>query len=185
MKRTYCEANKERIKAWREANKERIKAYREANREEIRKQRREHYYANREEILERNRAWNRDNKERVRERRSAWNRDNKERIRAYTNEPANKDRARNRHYLANYGISLAEYERILMDQGGTCACCGKPPPASGRRKRLAVDHCHTTGKVRGLLCDGCNTGIGSLGDTIPGLNRAIKYLENTQLKEAK
>lgn len=64
------------------------------------------------------------------------------------------------------------YQRLLIEQGGTCAICGTPPAA----KRLAIDHCHDTGEIRGLLCAGCNLAIGRLGDNAEGVQRALDYL---------
>jgi len=59
---------------------------------------------------------------------------------------------RNEYLIRRYGITSTEYEKILTSQGGTCAICGRNP----RTRRLAVDHDHRTGKVRGLLCWTCN-----------------------------
>jgi hypothetical protein len=75
-----------------------------------------------------------------------------------------------------YGISMQEFHELLEYQNGGCAVCGKPIEAV--RRRMNVDHCHETGQVRGILCTGCNTGIGHLGDTVEGLQRAIEYLKN-------
>lgn len=75
-----------------------------------------------------------------------------------------------------YGISLNEFEGLLQYQEGCCAICKKPIDALNRRAN--IDHCHQTGEVRGLLCTGCNTSLGRLGDTIEGLRRALDYLEN-------
>lgn len=77
-----------------------------------------------------------------------------------------------------YGITTAGYEALLAAQGGRCACCGTTSNRSG--KRLAVDHDHETGAIRGIICHSCNTGIGSLGDTAEGLRRALNYLERVQ-----
>ena len=71
-----------------------------------------------------------------------------------------------------YGITVQEYDKMLKKQKGKCAICGKKPD----KIRLAVDHCHRTGKVRGLLCNSCNLGIGKLGDTIDRLKKVINYL---------
>jgi len=73
-----------------------------------------------------------------------------------------------------YGLTLEQYNQMLIDQGGGCAICGKSPKPD---KVLFVDHNHSTGKIRGLLCAGCNNGLGFLGDTSDGLRRAIQYLE--------
>lgn len=75
-----------------------------------------------------------------------------------------------------YGISLEEFKGLLRHQGGGCAICGKPIEAI--RRRMNVDHCHETGEVRGILCTGCNTGLGHLGDNIEGLQKALAYLAN-------
>ena len=75
----------------------------------------------------------------------------------------------------SYGISTSQYESMLSAQGGVCAICGSPP----QKKRLAVDHCHTSGKVRGLLCDKCNRGIGMFMDRPELLDKAAVYLIHT------
>jgi hypothetical protein len=72
-----------------------------------------------------------------------------------------------------FGVTLEEYERLLVLQDGVCAIC-KRPCSSGRR--LAVDHCHKTGMIRGLLCKACNTAIGFLDDSTHLLDRAMSYL---------
>ena len=77
-----------------------------------------------------------------------------------------------------YGITLAEYDALLAAQHGVCAICGEPPsnnPKHWGGKKLAVDHCHDTGKVRGLLCNGCNTAIGHLAAESVALS-AARYL---------
>lgn len=68
---------------------------------------------------------------------------------------------------------LADYEAQLAKQGGKCAICFKPP--SGK-KILGIDHCHKRGKVRGLLCDRCNTGLGLFLDDPANLRMALYYL---------
>lgn len=74
-----------------------------------------------------------------------------------------------------YGISVAEYDAMLDSQNGVCAICEQPEPVPGRR--LAVDHCHTTDIVRGLLCSTCNWLIGSAKDRPQTLRAAADYLE--------
>lgn len=75
-----------------------------------------------------------------------------------------------------YGISFNEYQRQLEAQKGVCAICGEPEPTKGRS--LAVDHCHATGAVRGLLCRPCNTSLGQMRDRPNLLRAAASYLEN-------
>ena len=71
-------------------------------------------------------------------------------------------------------IKLPQYEELLRTQGGVCAGCLTAPTDA---LRLAVDHDHTTGEVRGLLCRGCNTGLGQLRDDVVRLRRLADYLE--------
>lgn len=72
-----------------------------------------------------------------------------------------------------YGLEPGEYDRILERQGGGCAICKQP---CARERRLSVDHCHSTGRVRGLLCQNCNAAIGMFKDDTALLFRAIDYL---------
>lgn len=80
-----------------------------------------------------------------------------------------------------YGLSRDDYDRMLAEQGGKCAICARPEtakhPRSGEPRSLAIDHCHTGGHVRALLCSKCNTGIGSFEDDPARLRAAIEYLE--------
>lgn len=77
-----------------------------------------------------------------------------------------------------YGITLADYERMRDEQGGLCAICRQPETAKRRGvvMRLAVDHCHDTGKVRGLLCSSCNNGLGRFRSNPEVLESAARYL---------
>jgi hypothetical protein len=80
--------------------------------------------------------------------------------------------------VARYGITLEEFEKILAEQGGVCAVCGETESdvQYGRLRPLSVDHDHVTGKIRGLLCNSCNRGIGLLGDNVTRLEQAVYYL---------
>ena len=72
-----------------------------------------------------------------------------------------------------YGIEPEEYLMMHEDQQGMCAICGEKP---NTKRGLHLDHCHDTGIVRGLLCHGCNTGLGSFQDDPERLSKAIDYL---------
>ena len=80
-----------------------------------------------------------------------------------------------------YGISDDDFHALRKEQNGKCAICdcdlGLGDKTVSRRQTVAVDHCHKTGAVRGLLCNCCNSGLGSLGDSVKRLKRAIQYLE--------
>ena len=84
-----------------------------------------------------------------------------------------KQRSHELMVTKTYGIEAGEYERRYRAQGGRCAIC---QVATGASKRLAVDHDHKTGKVRGLLCSPCNRFIGRLRDSPEAFLRAHKYL---------
>jgi Recombination endonuclease VII len=96
----------------------------------------------------------------------------------------NRDRYRDRAFQEKYGITIADYRRMEQEQDGKCAICGKPETAerNGKPRILAVDHCHDTGKVRGLLCGKCNPMIGYADHSIVTLERAIDYLRRTDPK---
>ena len=80
--------------------------------------------------------------------------------------------------LRQYGLSIEEWEIIFDKQNGVCAICNLPETVidKGTKRRLAVDHCHSTGKVRGLLCTKCNRAIGLLNDNPEILDKASAYL---------
>lgn len=101
------------------------------------------------------------------------------RLRAYAKNRANPEavarRQRNnrRYNWRAQGINENEAEQRLAAFGGTCECCGSPQPGL---RGWCVDHDHTNGAVRGILCTGCNVGIGALGDTEAGVQLALEYL---------
>ena len=82
--------------------------------------------------------------------------------------------------MRNFGLTKATYDRMLADQGGGCAICGKEfgMIRAGKRLRLAVDHDHLTGAVRGILCADCNRGIGMFKDDPRLLQAAVDYISN-------
>lgn len=83
--------------------------------------------------------------------------------------------------MKNFGIALEQYEQMLKEQNGVCAICGREETMqynNGRIKQLAVDHDHKTGRVRGLLCNSCNRGLGLFMDSQLYLENAKKYLKD-------
>jgi hypothetical protein len=79
------------------------------------------------------------------------------------------------HMKRKYGMTFKKYEQMLSDQSGLCAICASPPP-DHHKKRLNIDHCHSSGRVRGLLCDACNRALGLFKDDPDVLLKAISYL---------
>jgi hypothetical protein len=78
-------------------------------------------------------------------------------------------------WLQVYDLTEAQYDAFLTKQGGLCAICPRPLVRMG--PHTCIDHCHKTGRVRGLLCRPCNVGIGNLQDDPVLLRKAIEYLE--------
>lgn len=101
----------------------------------------------------------------------------------YKNNP---DKAKEQR-LRRYGITLQQYNQMREDQDYCCAICGRHEEAveQGRsvssNTSLCVDHCHTTDKVRGLLCTNCNTMIGKSKDNVFVLESAITYLKENNV----
>lgn len=83
-----------------------------------------------------------------------------------------------------WGLTLEDFDRMLEEQGGCCAICRRAErsidPRTGAVRRLAVDHCHSTNKIRGLLCSHCNRALGLLRDDPGLLQKAIDYLKENQ-----
>ena len=90
----------------------------------------------------------------------------------YKSDP---DCNRRNNYKKRYGITVDDYNSMLEEQGHRCAICKAESPDK-RCVRFHVDHCHTTGKVRGLLCNNCNIGLGKFQDNPQFLIEAAKYL---------
>jgi len=84
-----------------------------------------------------------------------------------------------RHYYLKYkyGITEDQYNEMLESQGNKCAICKSKETKDKKRHRFMVDHCHSTGVVRGLLCSSCNKAIGLLHDSPDILQSAICYLQ--------
>jgi len=152
------------IKEYREKNKEKIairaKEYKEENSEEIKKYRRRYRKVMGVEIAEYSKNYGKN-------------------IR--NNNP---DKAKDQHLKYGYGITIKEYKALLDNQNGLCAICLEEEKhkdkRTGKIRSLAVDHDHTTGRVRGLLCSRCNRALGSFGDSIEILLRASKYLKRSK-----
>ncbi len=89
------------------------------------------------------------------------------------------ERVRNERLKTMYGIGNAEYDAFLLSQNGQCAICFTTV-SNTRCSKFSVDHCHSTKKVRGLLCQKCNMGLGNFKDSIQNLERAIEYLRPHQ-----
>jgi hypothetical protein len=104
-----------------------------------------------------------------------------EKRKAYMREHYKTHKKDHRHWSwkyslkKNYGMTVEQYDALLLAQDGRCAICGTDKPYKNKDK-LCVDHDHITGIVRGLLCDRCNGLLGNAFDSVATLEKAIKYL---------
>lgn len=87
---------------------------------------------------------------------------------------------RSQRLKSRYGITTEEWQALFIKQKGKCAICKRLPRKvrEDRRFPLVVDHCHDTGRVRGLLCDSCNVSLGRLGDNEDALTLVLEYVRN-------
>jgi len=153
QERVHRNNNKEKINAyvreWKSEHKDSVKAGHKKYREN-----------NADTLLSKHREYNSNNREKI-------NLNN--RIYNYTHP----DSKMSTHLTNRYKITKTEYDNMFSLQNGVCAICGN----TGGKKRLCVDHNHITGKIRGLLCDGCNVGIGRLKDSVSLVEKALDYLK--------
>jgi hypothetical protein len=134
---------------------------------------------------ERTAEWKKANPDKVRNRKAAWVEQNREKVTAYNiaymsdymkTEAYSESKHRSR--IKRYQITDADFNAMWEAQDGCCAICKVKLQPRGRSKHsAAIDHNHKTSVVRGILCRGCNHGIGSLGDSPSVLIAAARYLE--------
>ena len=122
---------------------------------------------------------------RLREREKAYRKKNRDKIREWSKvwEKAHYKERRNQRIKRVYGIDETIYDNLFKVQAGVCAICKQAEHRkhrAGKVVKLAIDHCHKTKKVRGLLCSRCNNGIGAFEDDINLFTMAIEYLKNNQ-----
>lgn len=142
------------------------KAWREANKERLREQRRRKREARSVEQIEKDRAYQRAWKEAHPSKSAEYSRTQKSR-----HGDRLKKQARVQHRKRLYGLSDEAYKALLERQNNCCALCGYP-----LGKNPCVDHCHITGKVRGLLHHKCNSGLGMFDDSLKKVAAAFEYL---------
>jgi len=123
---------------------------------------------------DRNGKWAKENRIVNLENAKKWNRENREKYNLNKSRSAKKNPhvCKNIQLKNKFGITLEQYNEMLESQGGVCAICKQ---SCGTGKSLAVDHCHKTKKIRGLLCQHCNTGFGQFRENREYLISAIAY----------
>lgn len=161
--KAYYEKNKGRLL---EAQRKRSPEYYQRTKEAAKVRAQKWKEANPERIKELQRLHSEKNRDVVRLRSKNWYLNNKERASANAREVK----------LRSYGMTNDAYQSMLEGQGHRCAICGAREAMEGKNLRMYVDHCHKTGKVRGLLCQQCNVGIGTFKDDPKLLMKAADYL---------
>lgn len=148
--------------------------------ERARATRRRYREAHREERRAAGRLYRERHRDEIATKREA----HREELRAYARQYGQAHRARfaDLKLQAKYGISQADYDRQLAEQGGVCAICRRPEHRvrAGQLLALAVDHDHGSARVRGLLCADCNRGVGIFGDDPARLKAAADYLARAE-----
>ncbi len=143
----------------RECNNSRSRAYRMKNKDAC--ARRVEQYSASAEGQETRRKWYQKHKCRI-----------SQQSKEYRKTEAGRRETRRAHLKTLYGITLEQHEQMYMGQNGCCRICGEAIPYS----KIYTDHDHKTDSVRGLLCHGCNSGLGYFRDSLKNLRGAIKYL---------
>ena len=134
-----------------------------------------HYHNEHPEIAQKYRE---THKKQLKKLKRDWDMTHSEERRNYKQE--NRDKSKNCYLIKTYGITLDKYKQMLEAQNGVCAICHLPETRKSKYNdyTLAVDHDHKTGKIRGLLCHGCNNCLGILKEDINIFQSAIDYLHN-------
>ena len=175
-KQRHPDRVREQFRKWREKNKEHLKEYRAIHREERNAATKRWQAAHPEQTRAIYRKWCSEHKEerRAYQRKHIQKMHDHYRMKSQERYRANPDlykRINRKSELKRfYGLTPEQYNAIISRQGGACAICEK-------EKELNVDHIHGTRNVRGLLCRGCNCGLGNFGDSVELMQRAIVYLK--------
>lgn len=174
-----------------EERKEYEKRYRAEHKEKIKERDKQYHAEHKKEAKEYEKQYRAEHKEKIKEWKKQYNANrieenkeygkqyrvkNKERIKQYNNNHKKEEKIR--HLRNKYNITPEQYNELFNKQNGKCMICKKHQ--SELKKLLGVDHNHKTGKVRGLLCDNCNKGIGLLKEDINILINAINYLKDNE-----
>ena len=144
--------------------------------EEKREKRRQYYIDNKERENSRNKRYYLRNKDKLALKAKARNSEIRERRNRYYKD--NKKAFSNSRYLSKYKITLEDFELLSKTQLDSCKICGTHK--NNLKRGLFVDHCHITGKIRGLLCHYCNSGLGLFKDSECLLEKTINYLKSSK-----
>lgn len=159
--------------------KEIQRRYREKNRDKLNEKNREYRKNNKEKVKETNDNWSKNNRDKVNARAKVYRDKNKDKTKNLSDiwYQNNKERVRYNKIKRIYGLTKEQFEEMLKQQNNCCATCGIKDTDT-KSGYLVIDHCHTTGKVRGLLCNPCNTAIGLLKENKQTIGNLVRYLFN-------
>lgn len=125
----------------------------------------------------RSKAFYLKNTEKINQATKAYYKNNTEKVNAITKAyyTANSEKSFASKLKHNYQMTVKDYYLLLEQQNGVCAICGRECLTG---ERLSVDHSHTSGRVRGLLCRKCNSALGLFNDSPATLSKALEYLKS-------
>lgn len=159
-------------------SKEYSQQYYEKNKEKLKEKGRVRYENDKENVLERCKKYHYKHPDYAKQ----YYSQNKDKSKAYVREwqQLNPEQAKKLKFKSLYGIELPEnhFSSLFEEQHGVCAICNRPETSlrNGQVISLAIDHCHETNTLRGLLCKSCNKALGLFEDNIESLSNAIEYL---------
>jgi hypothetical protein len=157
---------KEATKKWQLENRDKVyantKRWQEKNKDKLAANTKRWQEKNKERVAANTKRWQEKNKERFMESVKTWQKENRDKLR---------ENERKYRLKKKFNITIEIYDKKFNDQSGLCKICGK-----SQEKKLAVDHCHSTGKIRDLLCSKCNIGLGHFFDDPEILLKAREYL---------
>ena len=139
-------------------------------------QKHRYYIKNQERLRAKQKKYREEHRDQVRMINKKYQETHRDKVHGWNNKynVAHKKEKHSKHLQRSYGISLKDYDALLDAQGGRCLICQTLD--STPHGRFCVDHCHKTGKIRGLLCVRCNSGLGHFKDSPDLLLTAAKYL---------
>ena len=121
--------------------------------------------------------WKKDNPEKVKLQKNNWTKNNKDKVKQHKAN-LSLETIKKHRLKSSYNLSIEDFYAMYEESNKSCSICNKPLEIHTQNKSImaCVDHDHVTGKVRGILCNGCNRGIGFLQDSPTLLNKAAEYL---------
>lgn len=175
-------------KAYNEVHKEQRRAYQEAHKEERATYGKAYYESHKKRLNAYSKAYRAAHKEELKVKKAAYYKIHQEtaKVRCKVYHETHKAERRIRALQYAFGLSLGDYSILGCRANWRCEICGKEePPIIGlrwRSEKLHIDHCHATGKVRGLLCPNCNKMLGYAFDNLDILRNAIAYLQKPTIE---